>query len=469
MASFIPPRHTINSALNGNPLPFKKPTGPLKVDWSNPLTKDLIFAWLAGNENRSLIDGSTGFDAVDGTPDYTGGTIYVNADASEGLKRSSDPSIVFGGNGFMAVAGFFYPSQVAAFSRTLYVSTIDLNRVKLGSYIKNIDGSWTVTSINSSGSNATALVTDLPVIQNSHNVLLYNKYNGVISAWRNGEKSSVTTSTTLAGIDDDTTHRIELGHYATTYAGKFYYDFVFVFRNGKDDGAAHALASDPYQILKPINDSAFLFGASATGGVTGTISTQESGSDSLNVSGDVLVSGQLALSETGQDVSAIAGNVLISGQFAVSETGLDSASLSGAVSISGQFAIAETGADQLSFDGNVIPAGNWYFSLVESGIDSISLQSNVLINGSANLIESGSDVLSFFGSAPTEIIGTLSAQESNFDSISFAASVFVSGSMALNESGADIIYLSQLQDVAKLRSRKRRGIKYYSSRPARVQ
>ena len=208
-------------------------------------------------------------------------------------------------------------------------------------------------------------------------------------------------------------------------------------------------------LTKPANDSPFIIGAAAAGGASGTLSTQETGADTSDISGNVLVqgslsaqesgndtaaftgltgnSGTLSAQETGADTSSITGSVLIRGTIAAQEIGNDSSSITGQVLVSGTLSAQETGADIANFTSSTVVNGS--LSAQESGTDSAAITGQVLVSGILSVQEIGSDSANIAGAL--QITGQLTVSEAGTDTASILGTVAISGTLAAQETGLD--------------------------------
>lgn len=176
--------------------------------------------------------------------------------------------------------------------------------------------------------------------------------------------------------------------------------------------------------------------ASGSSGVTGTLSAQESGSDTASASGSVLVSGQVSAQEAGSDTAAASGTVLVSGTLAAQEAGDDTASVSGSVPVSGTLTAQESGADAASVSGSVLVSST--LAAQEAGSDVAQFVGNIggaPSTGTMAAQEAGADTASASGGVL--VSGALSASEAGTDTAGIAGGVLVSGALAVQEVGQD--------------------------------
>lgn len=169
------------------------------------------------------------------------------------------------------------------------------------------------------------------------------------------------------------------------------------------------------------------------GGVTGTLSATESGSDTAASSGVVVVQGALSASETGSDTAAIAGAVTVAGSLSANESGSDSAAISGIVVVSGSLSASETGDDTALIIGGKVVTGD--LAAAEVGSDSAALSGVVLVQGSLIASESGSDTAVVGGAVLIQ--GALTTTEPGGDSAAIAGTILVQGALSVNETGED--------------------------------
>lgn len=163
---------------------------------------------------------------------------------------------------------------------------------------------------------------------------------------------------------------------------------------------------------------AIAIGNSSAGGITGTLSASESGSDTASISGDVLVNGTLAATESGADSVALVGKVFVEGTLSASESGADTAALAGDVLVKGALAAAESGNDTALFVGEgASPAITGTLAASESGSDTASIAGKVYIAGTLSAVEGGLD--GFAASGNILVQGTLAASETGDDTAAF--------------------------------------------------
>ena len=91
-------------------------------------------------------------------------------------------------------------------------------------------------------------------------------------------------------------------------------------------------------------------------GISGSLAATESGSDTFNANGSVLVAGSLAATESGSDIFAASGTVgtpAVTGTLAATESGSDTFSATGSVLVSGTLAATESGSDTFAATGTI--------------------------------------------------------------------------------------------------------------------
>lgn len=323
-----------------------------------------------------------------------------------------------------------------------------------------------------------------------------------------GQDTAVNTvygkATIFVGGADGTTERAigatDQDGVTTTNTSCFSQANVLALKNddGTDDATASLTSLDADGFTLNYTDAAtsaskviaFAFGDSTGGGgVTGSLSVQESGSDTASITGSLVVSGDVSAQESGSDTASIAGSVLVSGSLAVQESGSDIATISGTGTTTGNLSVQESGPDVAAIAGSVLVSGD--ISAVESGSDTASISGAVLVTGDLSVQESGSDIAAIFGGGAVPVTGDLSAQEvgsdsasiagavvvtgnfasqeSSTDSVLISGNVFVVGNLAVQETGTDYIAISSAAPVVLLRPRQRRGLQVYSRRPKQVQ
>lgn len=175
----------------------------------------------------------------------------------------------------------------------------------------------------------------------------------------------------------------------------------------------------------------------AAGGITGTLSAAETGSDTFSGSGTVEVSGTLSASETGGDALAASGVVDVSGSLAGQEAGADAMSASGAVDVSGSMAASESGSDTFAATGDVSSGISGTMAAQEAGSDTLAASGSVDVAGGLAAAETGTDTFSGTGSVAGSVTGTMDAVETGSDAIAASGSVDVAGAAAAVETGDD--------------------------------
>jgi len=122
---------------------------------------------------------------------------------------------------------------------------------------------------------------------------------------------------------------------------------VEIYESGWSESEVLEVHRDYFGTLyEPANDAPFLYSV-PSGGASGDLAAQESGSDSASLNGSVSLSGTFAATETGNDVASLQGQapVTISGDLSVAEIGADDASLTGAILVAGTLTVQEAGSD----------------------------------------------------------------------------------------------------------------------------
>ena len=210
------------------------------------------------------------------------------------------------------------------------------------------------------------------------------------------------------------------------------YGSVAVIAGAITDDEAYQLVDNPWMLYEA--EPATIYSLpSAGGGVSGSLSATESGSDALAASGALIVAGALAASESGVDTITASGAVIVAGQIAVTETGSDAAAISGGSQITGSLSAQEAGADAAAIAGAVIVAGA--LSAAESGADAAVVSGAITIAGSLSAAEQGADTAIIVGG--NILAGYLAAQEFGSDTAAASGTVRIIGAAAATESGAD--------------------------------
>ena len=184
----------------------------------------------------------------------------------------------------------------------------------------------------------------------------------------------------------------------------------------------------------------------SAGGVTGTLSVTESGSDAAAISGAVLVQGALSVAENGADTAAFVGGVLVQGSFAASESGSDTSVVSGVVLVQGNFSTTESGSDTAAFVGEgATPAVSGSFAAAELGSDTASATGHIYIAGQLSAVEGGLDAFAVSGNI--FVSGLFDATESGADTASFTGPVSATLTAA-DLAAIDALIVARLGDVA---------------------
>lgn len=192
----------------------------------------------------------------------------------------------------------------------------------------------------------------------------------------------------------------------------------------------------------------------------GSLVGVESGTDSIGLTGDVLVAGDFAFAETGSDTAtlsaftpvagvmvladtgsddlAVDGSVRSAGSLVASDSGPDVLSLAGATIVSGSLVLDEAGFDEIVGQGALEVAGDGFF--IESGTDTALLSATAFVVAHVQVQESGTDSASLTGEV--QVVGDLSMSETSRDGMSMIGSVPVVGDFLFEESGSDAASLS---------------------------
>jgi hypothetical protein len=253
------------------------------------------------------------------------------------------------------------------------------------------------------------------------------RYRTVGGSWTDvGTEIAETNAALVAAGVLDTIGAIDVTASITTLSANTNYEVQLY---------ARRLSASPANTVQFYSDPTDATVTSLSGGVTGTLSAAETGSDTLASTGKVIIQGSLAATEAGADTLASTGDVIVQGTLAATETGSDTLASTGDVIVQGALSASETGADTLASTGTALVQGS--LSAAETGSDTLVSSGTVgsVVTGTLNATETGSDTATISGKVIVQ--GALSATETGSDTLSSAGYVLVQGTLYTTESGSD--------------------------------
>lgn len=412
-----------------------QPQGALQIDWSNSITRGLVFASVPAINPVDLVTQSR-FTPV-GTPDM------VAVRSGLGLATNTDRTFSFANT----------PNYNLTNSLSIFWFGVPRARINETDTVFTKRSAWSTTGIPfglTYSLSPTGRLTkwDFYVIGNGNRISTDWTYAGdaasACGTWDGAtqifyedgiQKASKATSGTITnnstpiyfGTLSDGSEKSRAVHLS-----------ALVFSRALLDEEVKSLTNNPWQLFRAPKRVLYFDVGGAPAGVTGTISATESGSDVAALSGVIRVSGSINASESGSDAASLAGNVHVFGSLSVSETGADVAAIVGGLvtpAITGSIAASETGSDTASIAGDVVVTGT--VSATESGSDTAALTGKVQITGSLSVSETGADTVFINGSSAIITTGAMSASESGSDGCAITGKVYLAGELSAVEGGLD--------------------------------
>lgn len=410
----------------------RQPTGPVDIDWGNPLTaglKSVVCPSLPQTliTNERIVTVGTG--TIEGRQ-Y--GKAIVCASGSYGAQVAADgdtllPSNDSGNECTILVYSRFTDTTNRASSLFGFAGA---NRVQ--AHVPYSDGTiyW---DYGGTGNRRTTYAGFTKTTNAETYAFQYGVINPYRAIWRNRQLLASGTTVDTAARGATTEPFYVGGAYGQTGDNVEVY-LLAVVNHVMSAGEIHAFNENPWQIFKK-RAKILYFPSAGGGGATGTLAATESGSDTAALTGDVLIDGALAATESGSDTAALTGDVIVQGALAVTESGTDTAAATGLVLVQGALAATESGSDTAALAGLVLVQGS--IASVEPGADTASIAGDVLVSGALAASETGSDTAAFTGDASLGIFGSIDAAESGSDSAQVTGLVLIQGGLAVTETGSD--------------------------------
>ena len=355
--------------------PRKKPIGPVKVDWSNPLTRGLVAAWtcdeagllrdISGNGHHGTPTGTAGYyGSTRGRAlDLTGTDYYTITDRAAFDFAGGAMSVVAGTISDSAGQNAELVEKQAGGLR--YYQLFDATGSVWKWFVRGTGATIQLTG----GTSVTGEYVNLCATASSSGAVLYE--NGVQTASNGSDPGDLSNSADLY---------LGFGN-AGTYDGKVYY--VWMYDRQLSDLEAQQLHESPYQILKPVEPSLYFTTEAGAAPTVVALTGQEStsGQGALTATGaarvdlgglrDDVEQGELGFTWawtealTGQQSTSGQGTLGISiAPTVVTLTGQQSTSGQGALTATGAASVALTGQQSTSGQGALdVNAGEIIVSL----------------------------------------------------------------------------------------------------------
>lgn len=245
----------------------QQPQGSVQVDWSNPLTRGLVFAWEASGGARNNIDGRFATTATSG----------VNSGTARGLARQWDGTQASAsytwGTTYFPVAGATRVSMEAMVSISSLASERKLISKWAGIYSLLLSVSTTGKLIAAVGNGASILNA---YQTNSSVISADNSLKYLVAVWRGGNNwdfyvdgvkqsgiSSISSSA-VASVGNASGVNFQLGR--DEAGGSLIGSLVFARVRNVDlaDSEVVALAQNPWQIIRPARPHLYSFPVAVT-------------------------------------------------------------------------------------------------------------------------------------------------------------------------------------------------------------
>ena len=412
-----------------------QPTGPVEIDWANPLSSGLGF-----NLCNFLRRDTAGDALITRTANLEQSTTTLgqglssaaNAAFSAPLNLSSTNAIT---------AAFIYRPVSNTGTQVVFEHTTNINN-QVGSCIVYFDGSTLEATVASGGGAFNVVRCPAPAVGSTTKIVVTLERIGSSAKasriWFNGVEQATTAGTAASvsgNFANSTTYFLGRGA-SSLFANGVIHDISIWLRKISDDEVGQ-WSDGPWALYRPAERRVWLsdVAGGGGGGVTGSLNATESGSDASAFSAASTASGSLAATETGSDTASIAGQTTATGSLAATEVGSDTAAISGGNPAAiGIMAAQEVGSDTASISGIAPATGT--LTAQETGADTASIAGASVAAGSLAATEVGSD--SFFAtSGAQQSVGTLAAQEVGSDTASASGAVVAQGTLTATESGSD--------------------------------
>lgn len=414
-----------------------QPTGPVEIDWANPLTSGLGF-----NLSNFLRRDAAGDALITRTASLAQGTTTLGQGLSSAANAAFSAPLDLSSTTEITVA-FILKRNSATGTQVLVEHTINQNN-QAGSFLIYTDTTNFLASISnglSGASNFNVASCAAPAVGRTTRVVVTLARRGTSAQacriWYDGVEqvtSQPNTGSISGAFANSTTYFF--GRAATSLFANGVVHDLSIWRRALADDDIGLWTDSPWRLYQSVQRRVWLSDvAGGGGGVTGSLNATEAGSDAAAFSAASTASGNLAATETGSDTAAIASQVTATGSLAATEVGSDTAAISGGNPAAiGSMAAQEVGSDTAAISGIAPATGT--LTAQETGTDTASMAGASVVAGSLAATEVGSD--SFFAtSGAQQSVGTLAVQEVGSDTASAAGAVTAQGAFAATESGGD--------------------------------
>jgi hypothetical protein len=308
--------------------PGVKPSGPVEIDWSNPLTRGLRAAYIYSSGRVVDVTRNTVL-STNGTPDvladekgqhlgFNGVDEYLIGDSEEHTKIGNAPLTL--------VVGAVATSSPSTLGESL------ISRGRHGSGGKRYDLAVTNTLVIAQIDDDTSKSQ----INLAYAIQLGRFYQyslvrggGDLSVYMESDVNYVSGSVadTTGNIGDFNGESLTIaaahnsgGTISNQFGGNIYYAYVFA--DGKSEGELRDLYRDPYQILKPV-EPMFYFTAAGGTVVDVTVgmglSVGQTSSGQATANGSITLAQEVGVSDSGQATAN--GSITLAQEVGVSDSG----------------------------------------------------------------------------------------------------------------------------------------------------
>lgn len=420
--------------IRGRSTRVSQPTGPVEIDWANPLTSGLSF-----NLCNFLRRDAAGDALITRTASLAQGTTTLGQGLSSAANAAFSAPLDLSSTNVITVA-FVFRQAVSTGLQVLVEHTANQN-TNVGSFLAYIDAGNLEASISNGVGGYNAIRCTAPAVGRTTRIIIQFEriasVNKAVRVWYDGVEQATTQ--TFNGIIGDpfansTTHFLGRGA-SSLFANGVIHD-ISIWRRYLSDAEIGLWTDSPWRVYRPAERRVWFSDiGGGGGGVTGTLAATEAGSDTAAFSAASTASGSLAATETGSDTAAFSGQVTATGSLAATEVGSDTAAISGGNPAAiGIMAAQEVGSDTAAISGIAPATGT--LTVQETGTDTASIAGASVVSGFMAATEVGSD--SFFAtSGAQQSVGTLAAQEVGSDTASASGAVVAQGILTATESGGD--------------------------------
>ena len=256
-----------------------KPTYPVVVDWSNPLSKYLRYVFI--DTRPSLLTGDS--VTVDSDVVMSSGNIYFPGNVGDSIKLDNDPA--WSNESYTIISKAHFESGGGLYPAIWGKGDTGTGEGMLRTNSTGTTLDWYVGTVNAAG---------ITFNSGSTYACVYN-HSGAINAdryklYENGIDQNIAGT---AAYPLSSTKAFEIGNadsgVATNRAWRGSIEYVFVFNTNLSEAEIKLLHEQPYSILKPAQDLVYYTGSAAPPGdinIAFTTSTESLTLSEVNVAVD---------------------------------------------------------------------------------------------------------------------------------------------------------------------------------------